>query len=255
MIIEQRDSSLKYPLAIKDEKIRLVLDWLLEFRFSSLDILSARLGQSTVNSNRFFNALLDSGIIQAFKNVHTKNQRYVILTSAGVSYLEAMGRDISIATTRVANLGRYSQIVHDLSVQISVLNRLDRYSEVIWDRNITFGTQHDKPDAVLKLAENGAVFWSALEFERWRKDRKRIYITFYNHAQHIADKHYTGVYYVFQLEADCKYYQGLFNEEKWPRFERKTKTGQFNALKTDFVPESIPDIRKRFVFLYEPVSI
>jgi hypothetical protein len=43
MLIEPRDRSLKYPRAIKQDKLRLVLDWLLEFRFSSLDVLAQRI--------------------------------------------------------------------------------------------------------------------------------------------------------------------------------------------------------------------
>ena len=46
MLIEKRDTSLKYPKAIKEEKTRLVLDWLLEFRFSSIDLLAKRIGSN-----------------------------------------------------------------------------------------------------------------------------------------------------------------------------------------------------------------
>lgn len=254
MIIEHRDPNLKYPRAIKDEKTRLVLDWLLEFRFSSIDILAARIGQTPTNANRFFNGLLKDGVIQSFKNVHTKNQRYVMITSAGVSYLEALGRDVSHAVTRVANLGRYSQIIHDLSVQAVVLPRLSSYSEAIWDRHITFASQHDRPDVILKAEKNGSDFWSAIEFERWRKDRKRIFMSFINHAKHFENKHYAGVYYVFQSEADCSYYKKLFDEKEWPQYERKSKSGQIKSLESNFIPDTVQNLRKRFVFRYEPVD-
>lgn len=169
MLIEQRDTSLKYPKAIKEEKTRLVLDWLLEFRFSSIDLLAKRISSNSVNSNRFFNSLLRDGVIQAFKNVHTKNERYVMLTTAGLSYLEVLGRDISKSTTRVQHLGRYSQIIHDMAVQYAVLNRIDQFKEVIWDRHIDLPEHQEKPDAIL-LSPKG--YWVALEYERWRKDTK-----------------------------------------------------------------------------------
>ena len=53
---ETRNLDLKYPRAVKDDKTRLVLDWLLEFRFSSIELLSKRIGQTAMNANRFFNS-------------------------------------------------------------------------------------------------------------------------------------------------------------------------------------------------------
>jgi len=254
MIIEQRNLEIKYPRAIKDEKTRIVLDWLLEFRFSSIDILSARIGQTATNSNRFFNSLIKDGVIHPFKNVHTKNQRYVMITSAGISYLEALGRDISNAVTRVSNLGRYSQILHDLSVQFTVLQRLQSYKEVIWDRHIMFGTHHDRPDAIVRAEKNNSEFWSAIEFERWRKEKKRIYISFMNHVKNFEQKQYAGVYYIFQSKADCTYYKKLFDVKEWPQYLRKSKSGQIKSLSENFIPDTVPNLRKRFAFQFEPVD-
>ncbi|WP_018694131.1 hypothetical protein [Algicola sagamiensis] len=254
MIVEKRDPTLKYPPAIKDEKTRLVLDWLLEFRFSSVEILSKRIGQTPMNSNRFFNSLKKDGVLQEFKNVHTKNQRYLIMTSVGVSYLEALGRDISKAVTRVSNLGKYSHIIHDLSVQFAIVTRLHNYCEVIADKNIQFGEKGDRPDAILATEKDGRKYWSAIEFERWRKDNKRIYLTFKNHANNFANKEYTGVIYIFQQEADCKHYEKLFNESMWPTFSRTPKSGQLRKLSNDFNPDEIPKLRDRYVFQYDPIS-
>ena len=250
MLIEQRDTSLKYPRAIKDEKTRLVLDWLLEFRFSSIDLLSKRIGSNSVNSNRFFNSLIKDGVIQSFKNVHTKNERYVMLTRAGVSYLEVAGRDITKAVTRVQNLGRYSHIIHDMAVQYAVLNRLDQFEEVIWDKNINLPDRLEKPDAILKSPRG---YWVALEYERWRKDTKRIYISFMNHANALSEKLYAGVFYLFDRDADFKHYQKLFNEDVWPCYKREKKSGKIKRLESTFEPDGVKNLRKCFVFLHEPV--
>lgn len=255
MLIEKRDPMLKYPRAIKDEKTRLVLDWLLEFRFSSIDILAARLGQTPVNANRFFNSLIEDKILQTFQNVHTKHQRYVLLASAGVSYLEALGRDISNATTRISTLGKYAQVIHDLSVQQSVIRRLDDFKEVVWDRNISLPGQLDRPDALLKVDRPGNDYWTALEFERWRKDTKRIYMSFRNHTKHFENRLYAGVYYVFQSKADCDHYRKLFEVDSWPQYERNSKSGNLKPLESPFVPDRVPNLRKRFVFTHEPVEI
>ncbi len=251
MLIEQRDTSLKYPKAIKEEKTRLVLDWLLEFRFSSIDLLAKRIGSNSVNSNRFFNSLLRDGVIQAFKNVHTKNERYVMLTTAGLSYLEVLGRDISKSTTRVQHLGRYSQIIHDMAVQYAVLNRIDQFKEVIWDRHIDLPEHQEKPDAIL-LSPKG--YWVALEYERWRKDTKRIFISFLNHSNALSAKHYAGVLYLFDREADYKHYQKLFDSAEWPRYKRETKSGKIRTLDSSFKPDDVKNLRKCFIFSHEPVE-
>lgn len=254
MIIENRDLSIKYPRAIKDDKTRIVLDWLLEFRFSSTNLLSSRLGQTNINTNRFFNSLIDDKVIQSFKNVHTKNHRYVMLASAGVSYLEAFGRNVDKAITRVSNLGKYSQILHDLSVQETVLSRLDSFEEVIWDRHINIEMMNDRPDAILKANKDGSYFWSAIEFERWRKSKMRIYISFLNHVKNIQDNNYAGVYYLFQNESDCRYYKKLFSIEDWPIYIRKPNSTKIKLASKSFFPDSVTDLRRRFIFKYEPVS-
>lgn len=251
MIIEKRDLNLVYPRAIKEDKTRIILDWLLEFRFSSIDLLAKRIGSNSVNSHRFFNSLLVDGVIQSFKNVHTKNSYYVMLASAGLSYLEVIGRDISKATTRVQHLGRYSHIVHDMAVQYAVLNRLNQFEEVIWDRHIEFPEHQDRPDAIMRSPKG---YWVALEYERWRKDTKRIYISFQNHAKALSEKYYAGVFYLFDMEADFKFYQTLFEAEEWPRYKRESKTGKIKELNIGFKPDEIKNLRRCFVFAFEPIE-
>lgn len=251
MLIHTRNAELKYPRAIKEEKTKLVLEWLLEFRFSSIDLLSKRIGSNPVNANRFFNALISDGVIQVFKNVHTMNERYVMLTTAGLAYLEVWGLDISRGVTKVAHLGRYSHIMHDMAVQNAVLNRLNSYVEVIWDRHIDFADGSERPDALLKSQNN---YWVALEYERWRKDKKRIFINYYHHVEALKKRHYRGVYFLFDKEADMKYYQSVFNEPEWPLYKRFNGTGRISPLNKSFRTDSIPNLRDCFVFLFEPIE-
>ena len=58
MRIERRDPTLKYPRAVREEKRRLVFDWLLEFQCSSVYLLTRRLGMTTRSSYDFFRSLL-----------------------------------------------------------------------------------------------------------------------------------------------------------------------------------------------------
>ena len=252
MIILERDKSLTYPRAIKQDKLRLVLLWLLEFRFSSIEILANRIGQTPTNANRFFNSLIADKLIADFKNVHTKGERYFILTSAAASYLEAEDYDISNAVTRAGNFGRYSTIVHDLAVQRLVLDRLSKYNEVIADKNIDTLELHERPDALLRTHNN---MWVAFEFERWRKSKDRIYFTFMNHVTALVKKKaYSGVYYFFDKEVDRKRYLELFSEPEWPRYKREQKSGRLKLLEKPFNPDSIEQLRKCFIFEVQNIS-
>lgn len=250
MIIEHRDRSLKYPKAIHDQKIRLVLDWLLEFRFSSIGILARRIESNKINSNRFFNRLISDGIIQIFSNVQTNNNSYVMLTLMGLSYLEAYGRDVSRGVTGKHLLGKYSQILHDIAVQEAVISRLNSYEEVVWDKHIDL-EKLEKPDAILKSPKG---YWVALDYERWRKDKKRIFMQFVNHADCIKERLYKAVIYLFDKEVDCAYYKNVFNEETWPKYFKESKTGRIRPLESHFKPNEVKNLRDVFVFSHEPVS-
>ncbi len=251
MRIEHRDPTLKYPRAVREEKRRLVLDWLLEFQFSSVDLLARRLGLTYQSSYKFFRALLDAQIIQSFKSVYTNQVRYLMLTKAGVDMLQVAGRDVAKAQTQTSRLNRYSHIMHDLAVQRAVLKRLAHYNEVIWDQHINLPDQFDNPDALLHSPKN---YWVALDYERWRKEDKRIYLSFLNHAQALVKRHYSGVYYLFDREPDLVHYQTLFAAAAWPEYHYNRKTGKITLAGTHFKPDAIERLRDCFLFIHEPHS-
>ena len=249
MRIERRDPTLTYPRAVREEKRRLVLDWLLEFQFSSVDLLARRLGLTYQSSYKFFRSLLDDQIIQPFKSVHTNQARYLMLTKSGVDMLQVAGRDVSKAQTLTSRLNRYSHIMHDLAVQRAVLKRLDHYDEVIWDKHITLPDQYEKPDALMHSPKN---YWVALDYERWRKEDKRIYLSFMNHAKALMKRHYSGVYYLFDREHDLVHYQTLFAAPAWPEYNYNRKTGKITPAGTNFQPDTIEQLRDCFLFIHEP---
>ena len=251
MRIERRDLTLKYPRAIREDKRRLVLDWLLEFHFSSVELLARRLGLTYHGSYKFFRSLLDDQIIQQFKSVHTHQARYLMLTKAGVDLLQVAGRDVAHAHTQHSRLNRYAHIMHDLAVQRAVLKRLDLYDEVIWDQHINIPEQCDNPDVLLH-APNG--YWVALEYEHWRKEDKRIYLSFLNHARALIKRHYSGVYYLFDREPDLVHYQMLFAAQAWPGYQYNRTTGTITPAGTHFKPDTIERLRDCFLFLHEPDS-
>ena len=249
MRIERRDPTLKYPRAIREDKRRLVLDWLLEFQFSSVDLLAQRLGLTYQGSYKFFRSLLDDQIIQQFKNVHTHQARYLMLTKAGVDLLQVAGRDVAHAHTQSSRLNRYAHLMHDLAVQRAVLKRLDHYDEVLWDKHINLPEQFENPNTLLHSPKN---YWVALDYERWRKEDKRIYLSFMNHARALIKRHYSGVYYLFDREPDLVHYQTLFAAQAWPEYHYNRKTGKITPAGIHFQPDAIERLRDCFLFIHEP---
>ena len=104
MHIEDRDPSLPDPHADREEKTLLVLGWLLEFRWSSFELLATRLGMRSKTSYKFFRALVEEGLIQIFKSVPANIARCFLLTRRGATQLQEAGRDISHAHTSPAGV-------------------------------------------------------------------------------------------------------------------------------------------------------
>ena len=248
MHIEHRDPTPKYPHAIREEKTLLVLDWLLEFRWSSFELLATRLDMRSKTSYKFFRALVEEGLIQIFKSVPAKIARCFLLTRRGATQLQDAGRDISHAHTSPAGVTHDATIGHDLAVQAAVLRRRHQYDEVIWKPHITLPEPFEKPDVLLRLPQGA---WVALDYERQRKDDSRIYIAFRNHAEAIMNQHYGGVHLLFDRPADLKRYRTLFDAEAWPEYDFNRKKGKITALTTTFKPDTVPKLRQCFVFILE----
>jgi len=177
--------------------------------------------------------------------------RYLMLARAGVDLLQVAGRDVAHAHTQASRLNRYAHLMHDLAVQTAVLKRLAHYDEVIWDKHIQIPDQFEKPDALLHSPKH---YWVALEYERWRKEHKRIYLSFMNHARALLKRHYSGVYYLFDCEPDLVHYQTLFAAKAWPNYNYNRKTGKITSLGKDFNPDSVKNLRNCFLFIHEPHS-
>ena len=251
MRIVHRNPLLKYPRAICREKLQLVLDWLLEFRFSSFALLAQRLGQTCHTSYKFFRLLRKNGLVQRFTHDYYNHEQYYMLTRAGAAVLHEAGRDIANAWTSPSRLIRYPYIMHDLAVQQAAISRLDNYTEVISEHHIVIPEPFHRPDMLMRNPKN---FWLAFEYERSRKQTKRIFISFNNHAQAIINKHYHGTYFLFDRESDMAYYRKLFDSKEWPKYNFNRSTGKLTPKDTPFQPDTVTNLRKCFLFIHEPAD-
>lgn len=223
MEVLERNKALTKPLEIRDDKVLLVLKWLLEFKFSSRDILSQLLEQNVRATWPFFKSLEDAKMLKRASNVFAKRETYFMLTANSVSYLKAMDFDVSRAETRTSRFGKWSTIRHDEAVQRFVLDNRADYQSVHWDRNLHGDVfEHQRPDAILETKASAKRI--AVEYELWRKSKDRIYWSFYQHAMNIAQNHYVGVFYVFDKRSDLDFYRKLF-DEPWIMYRRASKKG------------------------------
>ena len=249
MFIEKPDKNLTNPYDLRDQKTRIVLDWLLAFRFSSLPLLALRLASSRTGCRRIFDSLFRANYIQTFMNDYTYRKRFVMLTTTGANFLEqTTGRDVSSAVTQIYRMNRYQNILHDLAVQQAAIRRLDHSTELIADHHITIPEPFHRPD-ILML--NHKDFWIAYEYERSRKQIKRVYVSFNNHAQAIIKRHYHATYFLFDHESDLDYYQNLFDAKEWPQYDYNRSTGKTTEKKTPFQPDTFTNLRKCFLFIHE----
>jgi hypothetical protein len=244
--ILKRDKTILNTLDMKDEKMFIVFSWLLEFRFSTPKILTNLLGLSITSTPRFFSGLIKNGFIKVLKNVHTDKERLYMLTQLSVDFLVAREIDVSNAVTKAGRLERYSMILHDIGVQSFVFSKISTCSEVVWDKNIVDIDSKCRPDALMKISSNGQ--FVGIEYERWRKNLKRIYSSFVNHSNQMVGGHYKGVYFIFNSESDKIHYQELFNSERWPLFSQHAGTGKLSHTGQFFYPDDIENIRRGFVF-------
>ena len=251
MRIVHRNRALKYPRAICREKQQLVLDWLLEFRFSSFPLLARRLGLTCQSSYKFFRLLRKNGLVQRFTHDYYNHEKYYMLTRAGADVLHEAGRDRAKAWIFPSRLIRRPNIPHDLAVQQAAIRRLDHYKEVISEHHITIPEPFHRPDMLMR---NHKDFWIAFEYERTRKHTKRIFISFNNHAQAIIKRHYHATYFLFARESARAYYQKLFDSTEWPEYKVNRQTGKIFRLYETFQPDTVTNLRTCFRFIHEPAD-
>lgn len=96
--------------------------------------------------------------------------------------------------------------------------------------------------------------WVAFEYERSRKEDKRIYMAFCKHAQAIMQHHYNGAYFLFDRIADLNHYLALFKEPEWPEYRFNRQRSKIVTDFRTFKPGTITNLRECFLFIPEPAD-
>ncbi len=244
MIIWQRNKDLKINRAVRSEKILIVLDWLLEFRASNVQILAKRLGISIANCHTLLSAMKAENLITSFENLHTRGLRLFSITRLGFQRLETWGRSEELSVHSPHHLSRSTTILHDLCVQRIAIELMDRYqcSEVHWDQNIKLDADQ-RPDLLLVRADG---YRAAVEFDRTPKTPMCFYERLVSNYESIAKGHYHAAIIACESEAILDRYQALFSVAEWPIF-RKNSAGKLTKLSSALIP--LPEIRREITWL------
>lgn len=214
------------------EKTKIILSWLLEFRVSSLQILSARIGLPPTSTTRFFKLLLERNIIERIKVFNSDRRDLVILGTEGHKILGTSSLESAAEINRVRKYTKKKTIAHDLEAQKAVLKLLWQTMEVVSDFNVKINKK--TPDALLYRWNSDAkqVRACAVEMEKTAKGSKAIYFFFNTYLEILDSGEITDVYVFFSHEDDLKTYRRYFDRELWPTTGHK-------RLKRNIVPTTV----------------
>lgn len=249
MILPPRPTGLSSKDRCK-EKTVLVLEWLIEFRISTLDILSALIGhKKPKSSSRFFQNLFSKQYIVRVNSATCERRNLVVIGPAGARHIDGPHRDRSREVTRAIRIIKKEHLTHDLEVQKSCLKTVSRAVEIVESRNTQM--VGIRPDALVWLGSNKLPH--ALEYERWKKNYHDMYKVFLNYLDLFKDNRLAGVVLYFANEDDMNIYKNAFNETHWPYFEYDKKGERVYPEVLHNVPID-HSIRKRFHFVLQKVS-
>lgn len=240
--IRHRDPSLTYTKAIRDDKAIVLLAWIAEFRFTTKALAQELLGSSQPAVSRFIKTLVEAGLLRCVRSFFI-DAELLMLTSKSVDFLRSYGVFHDSVQLRSSLIARYSNVLHDLEVQRIcqqlIAARKDKevqYRELSFEKNILEKEFAGfKPDAILKNSNGQHV---AIEYERWRKAKDRVYFKLRGHVINIEQERYDSVVYFCSNENDVKFYQMFMEEQSWPVFT-KAKSGKMIKTTQEFFPSDL----------------
>lgn len=244
MLIKSRPEKLSNAERNKEKTLR-TLQWLLEFRISSIEILSATLGLEPNGASRFFKHLIDQHLIERVKATYCDKRDLVILGYRAATYLEGDTRDFTSDIAKARRMKSKDDLNHHLEVQKAVLRLLPQAMEVISEFNIEL--EGKRPDALV-LIGNSVL---AMEMEKTHKSKKTVHLIFQQYLKLISSGHVACVYFFFSKKEDRERYQRYFAEEDWNEAYINTKkkltklTGNTIHIAADHW------IRKKRVFFFD----
>lgn len=235
------------PKERSNEKLELLLKWLIQFHCSTRQILLKRMKLATHSHHTYFQKLEKQGILQKIR-VYSINSRHIyMLTNLGKQIAIEKTGDISNYSTDKNKLN-HSGLRHNLAIQNSVIKYMSEYENFMAEKYLTNLKFSDKkkPDACLILGDTKTM----LEVELTPKSDKRIFIALNAHLNSLIENYYQKVIYVFPTNTLKNYYVERFNQKSWPIYEKNEK-GLWIAKNEKFHTEIHIKFKENLIFKYD----
>lgn len=211
MLLPSRPKKLAHK-ARHEEKTRIVLEHLVTFRITSLDILSARLGHKSPKiCSRFFESLIKKEYLVRVKHPEVDRKNLVILGNSGARFIDGPSRPRTKEHTRIERILNKEQLTHDLQVQKACLLWVKDSSEIIDGRETRINGL--RPDAMAFYKNNAVPY--AIEYERSKKSHLKILALFIKYMDKIEEGEVVGVKFYFANETVMNIYKNAFQKTEW----------------------------------------
>jgi len=224
----------------RDEKLEMILLWLVEYHYSTNKILCDFLGVNHRGQGAFFKKLVDVGILNSTR-IFTINGYVYSLTDEGRGLAERFCGEVFDYKTNMTRISP-NTVYHNLACQKAVLSRLKDGTKHTFEKHLDFTTKDKLPDVLL---EHEGVK-TALEIELSRKNNDRVYRAFFDHLKAMQEGHYHKVEYIFPSAVLRDNYKAKFDSSEWPIIEKKGSF--FRRTGKTFEPDTVRNLRERFLF-------
>lgn len=249
MKVIKRNKDLKYNVEIAQEKIKITLLWIYEFKFTNAKVVEHLLKIDGRHARAFIKNLVNKEFIYLFKNKNLEGKNYFYgLTQLGLEYLQFHGLlDETSKRKNISSLQKTMSILHDLVVQKYIATNIDSYQEVYAENSLykIMSKNQILSDAIVVL-EGGQKI--AIEYERWAKTKDRIYFNFYRHYENIfIHDVYDGCIYLFESDVIKNTYKKIFDQDHWVRYKQNNSTSKLYMLTETFDTNKNQNIKDAFI--------
>lgn len=235
--VRERNKELKRPLDIYQDKLEILFEWLVEFRYSNKETLARVLRQPLGSCERLFKKLRDEEWLQEFgSDFAVKSAKFLMLGPKVRAWMIAYGKEADRIVTSPNQIKKSSQVIHHIMVQQVILDKVldSQVVSITSEFHMDEKAKDKRPDAYLTLEKGYKI---AIEVERWKKDKARVYYSLHAHLEMIKENIHNGVLYFATSQPDRDFYKGCFDEERWPIIYKTSgrykKTGRILRLPAD----------------------
>lgn len=217
------------------EKIGLVVKWLANFDYSTLELIGKVLNVDYRGQSAFFKKLVTDDILE---------RSYLPGTRIGVYSLGKEGFGLAslycpeLIIKEKKKKPSLITLVHTFSIQSLIANMHDKIKDFQSEKYLMGLNMARRPDAIVIMNDGKKV---ALEVEINRKTTDKIYYNFVNHIRDIKNSLYNSVEYYFNDASVAKLYISIYETPLWLIYKKSPTGGRLVKSEGSFDASSIHD--------------